>query len=94
MLIVVLSVECFCLVYSSRFEPCQTNTITSSLYDETEVVYRRKASIKRGKFFPVWVRNRSISAGLESVLSLTKKLRIVLYPVFYEYKNVQSFGIL
>ena len=51
MLIVVLSVECFCLVYSSRFEPCQTNTITSSLYDETEVVYRRKASIKRGKFF-------------------------------------------
>ena len=45
------------------------------------------------KHFPVWLRNRLISAGLEPVLSHTEKSYIllnVLYPVFHEYKNVQS----
>ena len=40
--------------------------------------------------FPVSLRNRLISGGLEAVLSQTKKLHIVFYPVFNEYKNVQS----
>ena len=39
---------------------------------------------------PVRLQNRVISAGLEPVLSLTEKSCIVLYPVLYEYKNVQS----
>ena len=41
----------------------------------------------------VFIRNRLIiSGGLESVFSHTKKLclSIVLYPVFYEYKNKLS----
>ena len=41
------------------------------------------------KLFPVWLRNRLISAGLGPVLSHVKSC-IVLYPVFYEYKNVQA----
>ena len=41
---------------------------------------------------PVSLRNRLISGGLEPVLSHTGKItyNIVLYLVFYEYKNVQS----
>ena len=38
---------------------------------------------KKKIFFSVSLRNRLISGGLEPVL-------IVLYPVFYEYKNVQT----
>ena len=39
-------------------------------------------------FIPVWLRKRLISAGLEPVLSHTENH--VTYPVFYEYKSVQS----
>ncbi len=40
------------------------------------------------KDYPVWLRNRLISGGLEPVLSQMEKLCIELYPVFYEYENV------
>ena len=45
-----------------------------------------------GSKFLVFIQNRLISSGLEPDLIHTKKTmsRIVLYPVFYEYKIVQS----
>ena len=52
------------------------------------VVCGDRASGRIWKIFPVWLRNRLITAGLEPVLSQTDKSRIVLYPVFYKYKNV------
>ncbi len=43
------------------------------------------------KFFLKFMQNQLISDGLEPVLSHTKFMSsIILYPVFYEYKNVQS----
>ena len=41
-----------------------------------------------GKHFPVFIRNRLISGGLELVFIHTTMSSIVLYPVFYEYNNL------
>ena len=42
-------------------------------------------------FFPVWLQNLLISAGLEPVLSHTENLCVAyyLYQFFSEHKNVQ-----
>ena len=59
-----------------------------TLIKQLEAFFERLVFIEGYEIvFPVWLRNRLISAGLKLVLSPTKQFiyRIVLYPVFNEY---------
>ena len=49
-------------------------------------IMNKKSEFENFIVFPVWLRNRSISAGLEPVLSYTEKSCIESYTMFHEYK--------